>query len=167
MSRVAKAPVALPKGVEVTLNGQNLQVKGSKGALALTLHDLVEAKQEGEQLVFAPRENTQAGWMQTGTARALASNYVKGVSVGFERKLQLVGVGYKAAAKGKVLNLALGFSHPLILNCLKVSQRKRQHRQKSFSSPSINTCWDKLRLTSVLSVRQSHTRAKVFAMRMR
>lgn len=113
MSRVAKAPVALPKGVEVTLNGQDLQVKGSKGALALTLHDLVEAKQEGEQLVFAPRENTQAGWMQTGTARALASNYVKGVSVGFERKLQLVGVGYKAAAKGKVLNLALGYSHPI------------------------------------------------------
>ena len=74
MSRVAKAPVALPKGVEVTLNGQNLQVKGSKGALALTLHDLVEAKQEGEQLVFAPRENTQAGWMQTGTARAFAAN---------------------------------------------------------------------------------------------
>ena len=113
MSRVAKAPVALPKGVEVTLNGQNLQVKGSKGALALTLHDLVEAKQEGEQLVFAPRENTQAGWMQTGTARALASNYVKGVSVGFERKLQLVGVGYKAAAKGKVLNLDIDpKSHP-------------------------------------------------------
>jgi len=113
MSRVAKAPVALPKGVEVTLNGQNLQVKGSKGALALTLHKLVEAKQEGETLVFAPRKDTQDAWMQTGTARALANNFVKGVSTGFERKLQLIGVGYKAAAKGKVLNLALGFSHPI------------------------------------------------------
>jgi large subunit ribosomal protein L6 len=113
MSRVAKAPVALPKGVEVTLKGQDLQVKGSKGALALTLHELVEAKHEGEQLVFAPRQDTQAAWMQTGTARALANNIVKGVSVGFERKLQLIGVGYKAAAKGKILNLALGFSHPV------------------------------------------------------
>jgi len=113
MSRVAKAPVALPKGVEVTLNGQDLQVKGSKGAMTLSLHDLVEAKKEGETLVFTPRQNTQAAWMQTGTARALANNVVKGVSAGFERKLQLIGVGYKAAAKGKVLNLALGFSHPI------------------------------------------------------
>ncbi len=113
MSRVAKAPVALPKGVEVTLNGQDLQVKGSKGVLSLSLHELVEAKQEGETLVFTPRQNTQAAWMQTGTARALANNVVKGVSAGFERKLQLIGVGYKAAAKGKVLNLALGFSHPI------------------------------------------------------
>ncbi|MBK8326696.1 MAG: 50S ribosomal protein L6 [Moraxellaceae bacterium] len=113
MSRVAKAPVALPKGVEVTLKGQDLQVKGSKDALALTLHELVEAKHEGEQLMFAPRQDTQTAWMQTGTARALANNIVKGVSVGFERKLQLIGVGYKAAAKGKVLNLALGFSHPV------------------------------------------------------
>lgn len=116
MSRVAKAPVALPKGVEVTLNGQDLQVKGSKGALALTLHTLVEAKQEGDTLVFVPRQDTQDAWMQTGTARALANNVVKGVSVGFERKLQLIGVGYKAAAKGKVLNLALGYSHPIDFN---------------------------------------------------
>jgi large subunit ribosomal protein L6 len=113
MSRVAKSPVALPKGVEVTINGQELQVKGGKGSLSLSLNSLVEAKVENDQLVFAPRELTQDGWMQTGTARALAGNMVKGVSVGFERKLQLIGVGYKAAAKGKVLNLALGFSHPV------------------------------------------------------
>lgn len=113
MSRVAKAPVALPKGVEVTITGQDLQVKGAKGSLALTLNALVEAKIEEGQLLLSPRETTQDGWMQTGTARALANNLVKGVSVGFERKLQLVGVGYKAAAKGKVLNLALGFSHPI------------------------------------------------------
>jgi len=113
MSRVAKAPVALPKGVEVTINGQDLQVKGGKGALSLTLNALVEAKVDNGQLVFTPREATQTGWMQTGTARALASNMVKGVSAGFERKLQLIGVGYKAAAKGKILNLALGFSHPI------------------------------------------------------
>lgn len=113
MSRVAKSPVTLPKGVDVTINGQELLVKGGKGSLSLSLNGLVEAKIENEQLVFAPRELTQAGWMQTGTARSLANNMVKGVSAGFERKLQLIGVGYKAAAKGKVLNLALGYSHPI------------------------------------------------------
>lgn len=113
MSRVAKSPVTLPKGVEVTIKGQDLQVKGSKGQLSLTLNALVEAKVENDQLLLAPREATQAGWMHTGTARALANNLVQGVSAGFERKLQLVGVGYKAAAKGRVLNLALGYSHPI------------------------------------------------------
>jgi large subunit ribosomal protein L6 len=113
MSRVAKSPLTLPKGVEVTINGQDVQVKGAKGMLAVTLNALVEVKNNDGVLNLAPREVTQAGWMQTGTARALLSNIVTGVSAGFERKLQLIGVGYKAAAKGKVLNLALGYSHPI------------------------------------------------------
>lgn len=113
MSRVAKAPVNLPKGVDVTINGQNIEVKGAKGTLSATLHSLVDVKNENGVLSFAPRETTQDGWMQTGTARAVVSNLVTGVSAGFERKLQLVGVGYKAQAKGKVLSLALGFSHPI------------------------------------------------------
>lgn len=113
MSRVAKAPVTLPKGVEVTINGQDVQVKGAKGALSTTLHALVEVKNDNGVVQFNPRETTQDGWMQTGTARALVNNLVIGVSAGFERKLQLIGVGYKAAAKGKVLNLALGYSHPI------------------------------------------------------
>lgn len=113
MSRVAKAPVNLPKGVDVTINGQNIEVKGAKGALSTTLHALVDVKNENGVLSFSPRETSQDGWMQTGTARAVVSNLVTGVSAGFERKLQLVGVGYKAQAKGKVLSLALGFSHPI------------------------------------------------------
>lgn len=113
MSRVAKAPVALPNGVEVTINGQDVQVKGAKGTLNTTLNALVELKKEEGQLKLSPREDSQAGWMQTGTARAVLNNLVIGVSAGFERKLQLIGVGYKAAAKGKVLNLSLGFSHPV------------------------------------------------------
>lgn len=113
MSRVAKSPVTLPKGVEVTINGQDVQVKGAKGTLAVTLNVLVEVKNNDGVLNLAPRETTQAGWMQTGTARALLNNLVVGVSTGFERKLQLIGVGYKAAAKGRVLNLALGYSHPI------------------------------------------------------
>ena len=113
MSRVAKAPVTLPNGVEVTIKGQHIEVKGAKGTLSTTLHDLVVIKNENGVLSLGPRESTQTGWMQAGTARAVINNLVTGVSAGFERKLQLVGVGYKAQAKGKVLSLSLGFSHPV------------------------------------------------------
>ncbi len=113
MSRVAKSPVAIPAGVTVTINGQDVQVKGAKGELSTVLHNLVAIAQEGTELKLSPREESQAAWMQAGTARAVLNNLVIGVSAGFERRLQLIGVGYKAAAKGKVLNLALGFSHPV------------------------------------------------------
>ena len=113
MSRVAKSPVTIPAGVTVTINGQDVQVKGAKGELSTVLHDLVAIAQEGTELKLSPREESQAAWMQAGTARAVLNNLVIGVSAGFERRLQLIGVGYKAAAKGKVLNLALGFSHPV------------------------------------------------------
>lgn len=113
MSRVAKAPVTVPAGVTVTQNGRQVEVKGSKGTLTFNLHALVELNQEDGVLRLTPAEDTQAAWMQTGTARAVLNNLAIGVSAGFERKLQLVGVGYKAQAKGQVLNLALGFSHPV------------------------------------------------------
>jgi large subunit ribosomal protein L6 len=113
MSRVAKAPVTLPKGVEVTLQGQVVSVTGSKGTLTHTLHSLVALKIEEGVLSVSPLEDTQTGWMQTGTARAVLNNLVQGVNAGFERKLQLIGVGYKAQAKGTVLNMALGYSHPV------------------------------------------------------
>ena len=116
MSRVAKSPVTIPAGVTVTINGQDVQVKGAKGELSTLLHDLVAVAQEGTELKLSPREDSQAAWMQAGTARAVMNNLVIGVSAGFERRLQLIGVGYKAAAKGKVLNLALGFSHPVDYN---------------------------------------------------
>ena len=113
MSRVAKAPVTLPKGVEVTLQGQTVTVKGSKGTLTHNLHSLVALKVEEGVLSVSPVSDTQAAWMQTGTARSVLNNLVQGVNAGFERKLQLVGVGYKAQAKGTVLNMALGYSHPI------------------------------------------------------
>ena len=116
MSRVAKAPVALPDGTSVTLNGQQVEVKGSKGTLTLRLHDLVELKQEDGILAIAPKAESKDAWMQAGTARAVLNNLVKGVSEGFERKLQLIGVGYKAAVKGNIVNLNLGFSHPIDYN---------------------------------------------------
>lgn len=113
MSRVAKAPISVPKGVEVKLEGQQISVKGSKGVLALEVNGLVAVQQDGAVLSFAPKENTAAGWAQAGTARALVNNMVVGVSAGFERRLLLTGVGYRAKAAGSTLNLTLGFSHPI------------------------------------------------------
>lgn len=113
MSRVAKAPVTVPNGVTVTQNGRQVEVKGTKGTLSFTLHALVELKQEEGTLQIAPKQESKDAWMQAGTARAVLNNLVKGVSDGFERKLQLVGVGYKAAVKGEVVHLNLGFSHPI------------------------------------------------------
>ena len=113
MSRVAKAPVTVPNGVTVTQNGRQVEVKGTKGNLSFNLHALVELKQEEGKLQLAPVKESKDAWMQAGTARAVLNNLVKGVSEGFERKLQLVGVGYKAAVKGTVVNLNLGYSHPI------------------------------------------------------
>jgi large subunit ribosomal protein L6 len=113
MSRVAKAPVTVPSGVTVTQNGQQVEVKGSNGTLAFNLHALVELKQEDGKLAVAPVQDSQESWMQAGTARAILNNLVTGVSTGFQRKLQLVGVGYKAQVKGTIVNLALGYSHPI------------------------------------------------------
>ncbi|WP_341708717.1 50S ribosomal protein L6 [Halopseudomonas sp.] len=112
MSRVAKNPVKLPQGVEVKLEGQELSIKGAKGTLNLNLHPTVEVVQEDGELRFAARAGS-LNMAMAGTTRALVNNMVIGVSQGFERKLQLVGVGYKAQAKGQVLNLALGYSHPI------------------------------------------------------
>lgn len=113
MSRVAKAPVTLPNGVSVTLNGQQVEVKGSKGTMSLRLHDLVELKQEDDQLVFSPVSDSKEAWMHTGTSRALINNYVIGVSEGFEKKLQLIGVGYRAQVAGNKVTLNVGYSHPI------------------------------------------------------
>jgi large subunit ribosomal protein L6 len=113
MSRVAKAPVAIPSGVDVKLDGQQVTVKGSVGTLSLNVHETVEVKQEDNVLTFAPRGDVKGGWAMAGTTRALLNNMVVGVSQGFEKKLILNGVGYRAKASGNVLNLSLGFSHPV------------------------------------------------------
>ncbi|MCP5208654.1 MAG: 50S ribosomal protein L6 [Hahellaceae bacterium] len=113
MSRVANSPVVLPSGVEVKLQGQDIQVKGSKGALSLNIHNSVQVSQEDKTLKFAARDGAKQSRALAGTTRALVNNMVVGVSQGFEKKLQLVGVGYRAQAQGKKLNLTLGFSHPV------------------------------------------------------
>jgi len=113
MSRVAKNPIKLPSGVTVKQDGQSLSVKGPKGELSMVINPLVELKQDDGVLNLAPNADDQQSWAMAGTMRALVNNMVVGVSQGFERKLQLVGVGYRANAGGKTLNLNLGFSHPI------------------------------------------------------
>ena len=114
-SRVGKKPIPVPAGVSVTIDGQHVAFKGAKGAAALQVHPWVTVQREGDELKVAPRLVTNDGQHRamTGTMRALLNNMVIGVTQGFERKLQLVGVGYKAQAQGAVLNLTLGFSHPI------------------------------------------------------
>ncbi|MCC4800914.1 50S ribosomal protein L6 [Enterovibrio norvegicus] len=113
MSRVAKAPVVIPAGVEVKLNGQEITVKGSKGELSRVINDAVVLSQEDNAVKFAPREGIVKANAQAGTARALVNNMVVGVTEGFTKKLMLKGVGYRAAIKGNAVALTLGFSHPV------------------------------------------------------
>lgn len=113
MSRIAKAPVAIASGVEVSISGQEVTVKGKKGTLTRVFNDAVEIVQEDGHLSTVPREGAVKGWAQAGTANSLLNSMVIGVTDGFEKKLQLNGVGYRAQAQGSKLNLTLGFSHPV------------------------------------------------------
>lgn len=116
MSRVAKAPIILPPQVEVVIGKEEITVKGPKGHLTQHCNRVVEVAQSKEgpsALYFKPSSNTQNGWAQAGTVRAIVNNMVHGVTKGFERTLELVGVGYRAQAKGHSVSLSLGFSHPV------------------------------------------------------
>jgi large subunit ribosomal protein L6 len=113
MSRIAKKPVEIPNGVEITIDGLKVTAKGSKGTLSTMLHKDVEIKQEDNVLNFAPRDARKSSMALTGTIRAVVNNIITGVSDGFEKKLQLVGVGYRAQSQGRKLSLSLGFSHPI------------------------------------------------------
>ncbi|WP_215399482.1 50S ribosomal protein L6 [Rheinheimera oceanensis] len=114
MSRVAKAPVTIPAGVTVTQKGQVVSFKGKNGELTLDVNPAVEVVVDGNVLRTNPRDGFDGADAQAGTARALINNLVTGVTEGFTQKLELVGVGYRAKAEGKVLNLSLGFSHPVV-----------------------------------------------------
>ena len=114
MSRIAKAPVELPSGVEFSQSGSVVTMKGSKGTLSLELNSEVELTVEDNALTVKPRSGSRFATAVAGTMRSLLANMVQGVTEGFERKLQLVGVGYRAQAQGSTLNLTLGFSHPVV-----------------------------------------------------
>jgi large subunit ribosomal protein L6 len=114
MSRIAKSPVELPKGVEFKQEGNVVTLKGGKGELSMELNSEVELTQEDGGLKVSPRSGSRFAMAITGTMRSLLANMVQGVTEGYERKLELVGVGYRAQAQGKNLNLTLGFSHPVV-----------------------------------------------------
>jgi large subunit ribosomal protein L6 len=113
MSRIANAPVELPSGVEANIANGLITVKGSQGSLELVMHEKVEIVNEDNQLKLSPKGQGKESIALTGTFRALVNNMVQGVSQGFERKLTLIGVGYRAKAQGKTLNLVVGYSHPI------------------------------------------------------
>jgi len=114
MSRVAKAPVAIPAGVEVSFQNNALTIKSSKGSLTQDIHPTVIITTDDNQVCFKPAKDKAEYWPMAGTMRALVNNMVVGVTDGYEKKLQLVGVGYRAKAQGNKLDLSLGFSHPVV-----------------------------------------------------
>ena len=113
MSRVAKSPVVVPAGVEVTLAADKISVKGTGGTLSIAQNALVKVANNEGKLSFEPANDSREANAMSGTQRQLVNNMVQGVSKGFEKKLNLIGVGFKAAATGNKLNLAIGFSHPV------------------------------------------------------
>jgi large subunit ribosomal protein L6 len=115
MSRIGKKPIAIPSGVTVTIDGQTATVKGGKGQLSWTVPEDIEIRQEGAELTLAKRQDTARAQAMWGLSRTLLNNMVVGVSAGYERTLELVGVGYRAAMKGQALSLQLGFSHDVDL----------------------------------------------------
>jgi large subunit ribosomal protein L6 len=114
MSRVGKKSIAVPSGVTAAVEGQTVKVKGPKGALQVAVHDDVVVKLEGGQIKLDPRTETKRARAQWGTSRTLVANLVSGVTKGFERRLEISGVGYRAAVQGKNLQIALGYSHDVI-----------------------------------------------------
>ena len=113
MSRVAKAPIKLPSKVEVKIANNVVEVKGPNGVLSQQINALVEVKQDENQVTVKPFKEDSKAWAQAGTARSLINNMVIGVTKGFEKVLELIGVGYRAQTKGSVVHLNLGFSHPI------------------------------------------------------
>ncbi len=113
MSRVGKMPVTIPQGVDVSINNTQISVKGAGGTLSIAANALVKVVNEAGQVTFAPADDSREANAMSGTLRQLVNNMVTGVTKGFEKKLNLVGVGYKAAAQGSKLNLAVGYSHPV------------------------------------------------------
>ena len=113
MSRIAKKPIEVISGVELNISGQTVTAKGKQGNLSMELHDVVSVKQEGTTLTFSPNDDSKGSMAMAGTMRSLVNNMVTGVSEGFSKQLQLVGVGYRAQMQGNVLDLSLGFSHPV------------------------------------------------------
>lgn len=116
MSRIGKAPIAVPNGVDVTIDGQSVKVQGPKGELSRSVSDLVSVRRDGDVLVVERSGDDRDARAQHGLVRSLIQNMVTGVTEGFQKDLEIVGVGYRAQAKGRGLELSLGFSHPVVVD---------------------------------------------------
>ena len=114
MSRIGKKAIAVPAGITANVEGQTVKVKGPKGALQVVLHDDVAVKLDGGEIKVDPRAETKGARAQWGTSRTLIANLIAGVTKGFERRLEISGVGYRASVQGKNLQLALGYSHDIV-----------------------------------------------------
>jgi large subunit ribosomal protein L6 len=157
-------PIAVPKGVDVSINDEQISVKGTLGTLVRTANPLVSVKNEDGKLSFVPADESAAADAMSGTMRALVANMVNGVSKGFERKLTLVGVGFRAQAQGQKLNLQIGFSHPVARTCRPASRCARRRRPRS-SSRAPTAGGGQIAAEVRASVRPSLTRARASATR--
>lgn len=126
MSRIGKQPIAIPNGVELKLGSDTVEVKGPKGSLSTPVCSLLDYKIEGNQLVITRKQETRQAFAQHGLRRTLVANCVEGVTKGFSKTLEVNGVGYKVAVKGKLIELALGFSHPVIMELPKGIEAKAE-----------------------------------------
>ena len=163
MSRIAKKPIELPKGVEFSMNGREVSAKGPKGSLTVTLHDAVELTQEENVLTFSPRDSRQSSLAVTGTMRSVVNNIIEGVANGFEKKLQLIGVGYRAQAQGKQLNLSLGLSQPrtTISVAAGVSRSRPRLPPRSWCAVATSNKWVRFARKFARTGLRSLTRARV------
>ena len=161
MSRIGKKAVTIPTGVTANVEGQTVKMKGPKGALQVVLHDDVTAKMDKGAIQLEPRSETKRARSLWGTSRTLVANLVAGVTKGFEEKLEINGVGFRAAVQGKQLNLQLGFSHDInYRDPARASRSRRRSRPKSWSPASTSSRSARLPPSCAASGRPSPTRAR-------
>lgn len=133
MSRIGKMPIAIPGGVEVKVGTDKVEVKGPKGSLSTPMCDLLEYKVEGAEVIITRKEDTRQSRAQHGLRRTLLANCVEGVSKGFSKTMEVIGVGYKVAVKGNIIELALGFSHPVLVELPKGLEAKAEGQKLTIS----------------------------------
>jgi len=163
MSRVAKKPIPLPTGVKVAVDGQNVSVTGPKGALTHVLHADVSVAVNDGVMTTIPSSEAAGPRAQAGTARAVLSNIVEGVSKGYERKLEIVGVGYRAQAKGQILNLTLGFSHPVEFPVPEGITVETPSQTEFWSKASTSNWWVRWPQIFALTASRNPTRARALS----
>ena len=165
MSRIGKQPVTVPAGVDVKIDGHIVTVKGPKGELTREFNPMMTISQEGEEIIVSRPDDSREARSLHGLTRTLIHNMVEGVSNGYQKKLQLVGVGYRAALKGKDLEMQLGFSHPVLMGALRTSRSRFPARPRSSSPASARSRSARWPLTSAHGASLSLTRARASAMR--